>query len=415
MYTKQSNFENKQLNKQWSNIIIFDENRKSSFRNRAKHRMADGQFLLNSSRSINNEALVGFPVLSARSVGPALSSRQQAKVDGFCQDLSDSISDIEGKLQIILIKQNELNTRVLKGEREKLELEHKLNQKSELFEQLNTTMQCMSQQSSALIQAQMERIGYLESTLEPERQAAQMYKTALSEKNTECSLLQEALEELEKEKAQEQEKIKTAMFLKAELTLAEKMEAERKVFLKELERVQEHVKVDLMRSEQVSQSREHLELRAALVHLQSVCAVYDDLVLFLEGHTDKAGSEKIKDTYRNLHLASRMFISSLAMDSAVSSNEFRSFTFSSMGKREMLGRNVETMIFYPAQELQTSGHGLSISEGEPQDSCFETASSSKSSQRTLRNLAYELETLKHRNLRRWNSGSAMYDGHLHQR
>uniref|UniRef100_A0A7S0QTD6 Uncharacterized protein n=1 Tax=Cryptomonas curvata TaxID=233186 RepID=A0A7S0QTD6_9CRYP len=333
-------------------------------------------------------------------------------MDGFCQDLSDRISDIEGKLQIILIKQNELNSRVLKGEREKLELEHKLSQKSELFEQLNTTMQCMSQQSSALIQAQMERISCLETALEPERQSVQMYKSALSEKKAECSLLQEALEELEKEKTVEQEKIKTAMYLKAELILAEKMDAERKVFLKELERVQEHVKTDLMRREQVAQSKQHMELRAALVHLQSVCAVYDDLVLFLEGHTDKAGSEKIKDTYRNLHLASRMFISSLAMDPDDSTNEFCSFTFNSRTKRELLGRNVEAMIFYPPQEIQDSCHGLTISE-EGRDS-FEAARTTISSQHTLRNLAFELESLKHHNLRRWNSGSAMYDGQLKQ-
>jgi hypothetical protein len=376
--------------------------------------MADCQHSVNSNRSTQNESLRGFPDFSARAVGSSLSSMQQAKMDGFCQDLSDRISDIDGKLQIILIKQNELNSRVLKGERDKLALEHKLNQKSELFEQLNTTMQCMSQQSSALIQAQMERIGYLETTLEPERQAAQAYKSALSEKKAECSLLQEALEELEKEKAQEQEKIKMAMFLKAELTLAEKMEAERKVFLKELERVQEHVKLDLMRREHVNQSKEHLELRAALVHLQSVCAVYDDLVHFLEGHTDKAGSEKIKDTYRNLHLASRMFISSIAMDSADSSNEICGFKFSAMDKREMLGRNVETMIIYPAQEIQSPRHDYTISEGG-QDSCLEGANSSKSTQRTLRNLAYELESLKHRNLRRWNSGAAMYDSQLSQR
>ncbi len=375
--------------------------------------MADFQYSLNSNRSTQNESFgVGLPILSARLAVTAASSMQQAKMDGFCQDLSDRISDIEGKLQIILIKQNELNSRVMKGERDKLELEHKLSQKSELFEQLNTTMQCMSQQSSALIQAQMERISYLESTLEPERQAAQIYKSALSEKKAECSLLQEALEELEKEKTVEQEKMKIAIYLKAELTLAEKMDAERKVFLKELERVEEHVKVDLMRREQVTQSREHIELRAALVHLQSVCAVYDDLVLFLEGHTDKAGSEKIKDTYRNLHLASRMFISSLAMDPDDSTNEFCGFTFSSMTKRELLGRNVETMIFYPTHDIQSPRHGLTISE-ERRDS-FEAPLTSRSSQHTLRNLAWELESMKHHNLRRWNSGSAMYDGQLKQ-
>ena len=370
--------------------------------------MVDIGQISNRSCSSRSESLGAANIcLSCMCTGSAHQNLIGANKSEFVQELSDAISDVEGKLQIILVKQKELSSRALSMEREKLDFEHKLQQKSELFEQLNKTMQAVSQQSNTLIQAQMERISYLESSLESERKAHQNLKESFSEKKAECLMLQQALDELEKEKIMEQEKIKSSMYLKAEEALSKKMDAERKIFLKELEKVQEHVKLDLMRREELNRSNEYQELRAALIHLQSTCSVYDDLIIFLEGHTDRAGFSKIRETYQKLHLASRIFISSLTTKSMDHVDDFSKYVFGWMEKRCDTARSIENAA---PEYSNDSGHGSDgLSPPYPDER------SGRTNHDVLEGLSLDLEALKHHNTRRWNSASLIYDGTARRR
>jgi hypothetical protein len=365
----------------------------------------DGQLPPNSSRSSKVEPL---SISSARSINANSSWVDNCRSD-LVQELTDKISILEEKLQLILVKQNELGTRVKNAETDKLVLEHKLNQKSELFEQLNMTMQSMSHQSSSLIQAQMERICYLENALEPERQANQRLKDALSEKKAECLLLQEALDELDKERAQEQEKIKASVYQKAELALTQKMDAERKNFLRELEKVQEQVKMDLLKNEQLTRSNEYLELRAALVHLQSTCSVYDELILYLDGHTDRAGLAKISETYQRLHLAGRVFISSLTTKPADRVDDFSKSAFDWVERRRDTARSIEDAV---CVDLYKSGRYFSAecSREDSSDAPLEDVSPRRSPNLSPDSLALDLEALKHHSTRRWTAAARIYDG-----
>ena len=216
------------------------------------------------------------------------------------------------------------------------------------------------------------------------------------------------LDELDKEKAIEQERIRSSVYQKAEAALSHKMDAERKIFLRELEKVQEQVKMDLLRSEQLTRSNEYLELRAALVHLQSTCSVYDDLILYLEGHTDRVGLSKIRETYQKLHLAGRIFISSLVTKSVDRVDDFSKCAFAWIEKRCDTARSIENAALADWDSANRLDAGRDDSSESPSEDAVISPSGSTHS--NLESLALDLEALKHHSAKRWTAAAQIYDG-----
>ena len=206
---------------------------------------------------------------------------------------------LEQQLQAALDKKEEL-------EREKVQLERNLVQKSELYEDAMRIMHTMRVQHNDMVKAQMERICFLESEVEPARKEAQRCRELdeeLVQKRSECKDLQDALEELENQSA--------STLATTRLEFEKKNENDTKHLLAELEKVRDEHAIATAAYEKFQQEtkdmvEEHHNLRAQAEYHKKMNTIRAQLIAFLEAdHVDSSGLAKIKEANRKLKIAKR--------------------------------------------------------------------------------------------------------------
>ena len=208
------------------------------------------------------------------------------------------VAHLQKMLQTTLDKQEKL-------EREKSNLERNLAQKAELYEDAMRMMHSIRMQHNEMIQAQFERICFLEGEIEPAQKDAQKGREIAESyvrKTAECKDLQDALEELEQE-------MKFAVAA-ARAETERKYEPEVKRLRDELQSLQDEYAIETAAFEKYHRETQTMideqhDIRAQLEYSRRANEIRAQLICFLEEHVDSAGMAKIKEASRKLKIAKR--------------------------------------------------------------------------------------------------------------